>query len=313
VFAQVAVPVPTLDLLTYRIPDGMQPSVGARVIVPLGSRSVTGVIVALSASAGEHGADAKPIGSVLDVEPFLPMDVVDLARWTAEYYGAGAGETITAVLPPKARGERVDAHKSRRMAMLTAAGMEGLQSATSRRRDALAVIGGFATGVSIGDLAAKGISADVVARLARQGFVSFRQERVDRDPFESSVMAIAAADEDRRLTTEQESALNRLTRLSAAGTFRAALLHGVTGSGKTEIYLRLAEIQRAAGRGTIMLVPEIALTPAIAATFRRAFGERVAIQHSGLSDGERHDQWQRIRRGEVVLAQPSSLRSQSLG
>jgi primosomal protein N' (replication factor Y) len=299
VFAQVAVPVPTLDLLTYRIPDGMQPSVGARVIVPLGSRSVTGVIVALSASAGEHGADAKPIGSVLDVEPFLPMDVVDLARWTAEYYGAGAGETITAVLPPKARGERVDAHKSRRMAMLTAAGMEGLQSATSRRRDALAVIGGFATGVSIGDLAAKGISADVVARLARQGFVSFRQERVDRDPFESSVMAIAAADEDRRLTTEQESALKRLTRLSAAGTFRAALLHGVTGSGKTEIYLRLAEIQRAAGRGTIMLVPEIALTPAIAATFRRAFGERVAIQHSRLSDGERHDQWQRIRRGEV--------------
>ena len=73
----------------------------------------------------------------------------------------------------------------------------------------------------------------------------------------------------------------------------------MTGSGKTEIYLRLAAAQRAAGRGTIMLVPEIALTPAIAATFRQAFGERVAIQHSGLSDGERHDQWQRIRRGEV--------------
>ncbi len=73
----------------------------------------------------------------------------------------------------------------------------------------------------------------------------------------------------------------------------------MTGSGKTEIYVRLAAAQRAAGRGTIMLVPEIALTPAIAATFRQAFGDRVAIQHSGLSDGERHDQWQRIRRGDV--------------
>ena len=83
------------------------------------------------------------------------------------------------------------------------------------------------------------------------------------------------------------------------GAFHAALLHGVTGSGKTEIYLRLAGEVRRAGRGVLLLVPEIALTPAVAATFRRAFGERVAIQHSGLSDGERHDQWHRIRRGDV--------------
>ena len=101
------------------------------------------------------------------------------------------------------------------------------------------------------------------------------------------------------LTLDQESALKRLTKLAAAGTFRAVLLHGVTGSGKTELYVRLAAAQRARGRGTIVLVPEIALTPAIAATFRQAFGDRVAIQHSGLSDGERHDQWQRIRRGDV--------------
>ena len=79
----------------------------------------------------------------------------------------------------------------------------------------------------------------------------------------------------------------------------AALLHGVTGSGKTEIYLRLARAVRDAGRGVLLMVPEIALTPAAAAIFRAAFGERVAIQHSGLSDGERYDQWQRIRRGDV--------------
>ena len=78
-----------------------------------------------------------------------------------------------------------------------------------------------------------------------------------------------------------------------------ALLHGVTGSGKTEIYLRLAERVSAAGRQVLLMVPEIALTPSVAALFRAAFGARVAIQHSALSDGERHDQWQRIRRGEI--------------
>ena len=77
------------------------------------------------------------------------------------------------------------------------------------------------------------------------------------------------------------------------------MLHGVTGSGKTELYLRLADLVRRSGRGVLLLVPEIALTPAVAALFRGAFGDRVAIQHSGLSDGERHDQWHRIRRGEV--------------
>ena len=78
-----------------------------------------------------------------------------------------------------------------------------------------------------------------------------------------------------------------------------ALLHGVTGSGKTEVYLRLAEAVRKRGRGVLMLVPEIALTPQVAALFRARFGAAVAIQHSGLSDGERHDQWHRIRRGDV--------------
>ncbi len=101
------------------------------------------------------------------------------------------------------------------------------------------------------------------------------------------------------LTTEQEAALSTLRSLAARGEFSAALLHGVTGSGKTEIYLRLAADVRSTGRGVLLLVPEIALTPAVAASFQRAFGGRVAIQHSGLSDGERHDQWHRIRRGDV--------------
>src|SRR5438067_10988859 len=111
--------------------------------------------------------------------------------------------------------------------------------------------------------------------------------------------SVRGAGPDRPLTLEQTAALARLRALAASRTSSVARLHGVTGSGKTEIYLRLAAAVRDAGRRTLVLVPEIALTPAVAALFRDAFGDRVAIQHSGLSDGERHDQWQRIRRGEI--------------
>src|SRR5438067_10730379 len=111
--------------------------------------------------------------------------------------------------------------------------------------------------------------------------------------------SVRGAGPDRPLTLEQTAALARLRALAASRTSSVALLHGVTGSGKTEIYVRLAAAVRDAGKRALVLVPEIALTPVVTALFREAFGDRVAIQHSGLSDGERHDQWQRIRRGDV--------------
>ncbi len=300
-FVRVAVPVPQLDLLTYSVPaDSPEPVVGARVVVPLGSRSVTGIVVEVSRDAGlPDGKAAKPFRTLMDAEPFIPADVVDLARWTAEYYAAGAGEAITAVLPPKTRGERPDSHKMVRVVSLTAAGSDPGLQVTPRQRDALDALAGAARGIPAPELARRGIGADLVARLQKAGLVTVRQERVDRDPFETAVSEAPSFDAQRRLTLEQDAALNRLIALSAAGAFRAALLHGVTGSGKTELYLRLAAAVRDGGRRVLMLVPEIALTPQVAALFRQAFGRRVAIQHSALSDGERHDQWQRIRRGEV--------------
>ena len=124
---------------------------------------------------------------------------------------------------------------------------------------------------------------------------------MDRDPFDTSSIEVTASDPDRRLTHEQDAALKRLRALADSQTFHVALVHGVTGSGKTEVYLRLAASVRDAGRRVLMLVPEIALTPAMVAQFRGAFGARVAVQHSALSDGERHDQWQRIRRGDIDI------------
>ena len=138
-----------------------------------------------------------------------------------------------------------------------------------------------------------------MSRLVRAGFVSVRLARVERDAFDRPSLGLSAADPERRLTREQTDALARLQLLADSRRFHVALVHGVTGSGKTEIYLRLSAAVRESGRRVLMLVPEIALTPAMVSQFRQAFGERVAVQHSGLSDGERHDQWQRIRRGDI--------------
>jgi primosomal protein N' (replication factor Y) (superfamily II helicase) len=308
VLIRVAVPVPTLDLLTYAVPPDMAaPVVGARVVVPVSGRSLTGIVVEANAAqdAALDGKALKSISEVLDDEPFVPQDVVELARWTAEYYAGGVGSAITAVLPPKARGIRADAHKRIRVVSITAAGLElvgrPFQGRLSSKQHALLeMLAGAPAGIPAPEFAARGFSADSVARLKKHGLVSVRQDRIDRDPFEAALNA-PPNDPARRLTAEQQDALSRLRALAAPGTFCVALLHGVTGSGKTEIYLRLSSEMLAAGRGVLMLVPEIALTPAVAALFRQAFGDRVAVQHSGLSDGERHDQWQRIRRGDVAV------------
>jgi primosomal protein N' (replication factor Y) (superfamily II helicase) len=303
VYIHVAVPVPGLALLTYSVPEHLtRPVVGARVVVPLGSRVVTGIVMDDASASSVADAAVKPIKEVLDADAFVPPEVVDLARWTAEYYAAGPGDTITSVLPPKARGARADAHKTMRVAAITAAGLEavGLPSAqiTTKQREALQLLWASPDGIATAQLAGRGIAADVVARLVRHGFVSIRQDRLDRDPFRTAAVE-SIADPGRRLTTEQAAAFSRLSAMALSRRFQVALLHGVTGSGKTELYVRLAAAVRESGRRVLMLVPEIALTPVVASVFRHAFGERVAIQHSGLSDGERHDQWQRIRRGDV--------------
>ena len=280
------------------------PVVGARVRVPLGTRLVTGIVVAIQHEQERRGTGLKPIKELIDCEAFVPADVVELARWTAEYYAAGVGDTIPLLLPPMARGARADAHKMRRVASITASGLEARDQATEKQRETLGLLAGSPEGISTADLAARGISSDLVSRLVKRGYVSVRQDRIDRDPFtdaarQSGPEPAGPRAPRRTLTAEQDAALRRLRAFAATGEFAVALLHGVTGSGKTEIYLQLAASTRDAGRRSLMLVPEIALTPAIAAQFRDAFGSRVAIQHSALSDGERHDQWQRIRRGDV--------------
>jgi primosomal protein N' (replication factor Y) len=259
---------------------------------------MTGVVMG-EAPAADVAYTIKPVARVLDDRPFVPAEVLELAKWVSEYYLAGPGATLAATLPPHGLTARVDRFKTIRIAALTPAALdEFLPRITTRQRDALDILRGSPSGLPTSQLASRGVSSATLARLHTLGLVAIRQERVDRDPFEHAVSAIKPV-EAREATASQRRALNTLLPLAPGRAFHVALLHGVTGSGKTEVYLRLADIVRKQRRGVLVLVPEIALTPQVAALFRARFGEAVAIQHSGLSDGERHDQWHRIRRGDV--------------
>jgi primosomal protein N' (replication factor Y) (superfamily II helicase) len=387
----VAVPVPGLDALTYRLPEGLElPAVGARVLVPLGTRRLTGIVVRDTVAPGDAaGAPVKDLIDVLDPAPFLPRSVVELGQWVGEYYACGPGDALGAAMPPfawvesdwrvriTAAGEarviragvrntlrdrilaglsgaswsplrtvayrlehavpsrrgrslpvraavraleadglveieealagRAAAFKTVRVAAITPEGERILAGPPAditlgpKQRMALAELAAHPAGVPIPDLRGCGVGADVVERLAGRGLAHTRRERVERNPFESAaeIADSHAGGDERPLTVEQAAALERLEELGSARRFATVLLHGVTGSGKTEVYLRLAASVRRSGRSALVLVPEIGLTPALAAAFGGRFGGRVAVQHSGLSDGERHDQWHRIRRGEV--------------
>ncbi len=296
----VAVPVPFLDLLTYRVPEGLSlPERGARVTVPLGKRSVTGIVVdpAATLNLEETSADKiKNITEVLDDTAFLPGPVVDLALWVAEYYACGAGDALAAAVPS------TQAHKTIRVASLTAQGHDQTLALSGRQKEAVEALRGTPHGLPVAQLNEAGISTHVLQRLAEKGLVAFRRERIERDPFSHGVVPVHAhASSGRTLTDEQSTALEVLGAAAAAEQFSVFLLQGVTGSGKTEVYLRLAALVLGRRKSVLVLVPEIALTPAVASAFRDAFGDRVAVQHSGLSEGERSDQWYRIRRGEVSV------------
>ena len=305
-YISVAVPVPFLDRLTYRVPEPLDlPVVGARVRVPVGSRTVTGCVVQQGGEAPDADA-VKDIVEILDREPFLPPGVVKLCEWVADYYLSGIGDAIAVAMPPGARA-RATSFKTRQVATITAHGLAWGQAPgqapglTSKQVAALGILAAAGVALPVGELRDRGVTRDVLARLAARGLVTLRAETEDRDPFERAALPPRMPDTARELTSEQRDAFEPLAALVDAGGFRVSLLHGVTGSGKTEIYLRLAQEVQRRGRQVLLMVPEIALTPSVTALFRGAFGDRVAIQHSALSDGERHDQWHRIRRGDVDL------------
>jgi primosomal protein N' (replication factor Y) (superfamily II helicase) len=245
------------------------------------------------------------------LESGVPADLVRLGLWVADQYCSTPARGLALVLPPgTGTGTRAEAGARTRTlltAELTPAGREVLAEPEGRRLGpvqlaALEALGGGAmTATELRESA--GAGHGTLARLAELQLVALEQRAAGRRPgaVERGAGAPSAPERPRDLTPAQRAALEAIEQPLRARERDNLLLYGVTGSGKTEVYLRAAEIVLEQGRGALVLVPEIALTPQTARRFERRFGDRVAVLHSKLGLGERYDEWQRLRSGEARL------------
>lgn len=303
-FAAVAVGRPVRGEFTYAVPDALGPQLapGVRVKVPFG-RSVSLGFYLGPAPAPPQAVEArvKPITAVLDREPALTPDVVELCRFAAQHYRYPLGEVLRAALPPGLSAPREE-RQARPDVVHVAVALPGAEPLALHRAPAqqatlsyLLAVGGRASVDEVAH-AIEGARGHLRA-LVKKGLVRLEAEAVDRPVAEGLGSARPAS-----LTPEQASAVTRLEALLAAGGFSPVLLQGVTGSGKTEVYLRLVERALEQSHGALVLVPEIALTPQLVGRFRSRFGPKVAVLHSALTDTERLRAWQHLRRAEVKVA-----------
>ena len=380
-FCDVALPIPLDTAFTYRVPDGMQPVIGGRVLVPFRQQRMSGVVIALHDHAPK--VQAKNIFSVLDVAPVLDPQLLQLGKWIADYYLAPLGEVFRTMLPLAAEFKRAIAYRitSEGQMALHLAGVSG-SSARSRKtpeeqlaefrvldylaerenmreeslrnatrvsqsvlagmvrkqwivredlsdaRDAtrtmkvallktaegklnsnqqvlvetLAAAGGR---VPVETLQALEVPRTTLGTLVKRGLVEIVEEPIEfvaKSKARSSPL-------DFQFNSAQQDALKKINDSVRTGKFSGMLLHGVTGSGKTAVYLAAMRAVLEAGRSAILLVPEIGLTPAVAADLHHVFGDEVAILHSAFTDQERAEQWHRIKRGEarVVVGTRSAV------
>lgn len=299
---EVAVAAAVRGTFTYRVPSRLagEATLGRRVAVPFGrSRRATGYVVG-HPTVPPVGVELRDVADVLDDFPLFTPALVRLLRWAEDYYLAPGGELLRAALPPglNARGgAAAPARRGLEYAAPAPGAAEGLASLGARARAQRAVLEYLlARGrIPVEELRAafpRGRAA--LAALARRGLAALETEALS-----PAGALLPAGEAPRSLTPAQGKALSAIC--GAFGRFETFLLHGVTGSGKTEVYLQAIAAARAAGRGALVLVPEIALTPQLAGRFRARFGDAVALMHSGLSGPERHAEWLRLRRGEAPI------------
>lgn len=295
--ARVAVPAPVRKLFDYLLPaDHPPPQPGVRVRVPFGPRrSAIGVVVAL-ANASEVPLDRlKTITRVLDPEPLLPEPLLKLLEWTASYYHHPIGEVIAAALPGRLRTRDTVESGGVKVWSLTAAGAcadaETIRRAPVQQR-LLRALQSVPDGLEESALAAQSRRwRAAISVLTAKGWVSAHQRDIVNPPDGGTQSSPS-------LTPAQKAAANAVT---AATGFKPFLLHGVTGSGKTEVYLRAIEAVLARGGQALVLVPEIGLTPQLVARFRGCVHAPLVVLHSGLSERERAQSWLMARAGKAQL------------
>jgi primosomal protein N' (replication factor Y) len=303
--ARIARVVPEVSLdraFDYEIPlemDG-QVTLGAKVRIPFGSRKIVGYVVEFPTDSS--GRQLKAILEVLGSRSFLPAILIELAQWVAQYYAAPLAVALMSVLPQAVR--RADAAFKQRLWVepLAATLPEEAASALKKARAQMAAWEHIQKNGPgwLADLS-QVCGAAAWRGLAERNLVSIEARTQDRDPFLHTPVAESIPHE---MNAEQQAALKAIHEEIAAEKPRVVLLHGVTGSGKTEVYLQAIARVLASGKSALVLVPEIALTPQTVEHFRARFiGQKVgvAVLHSHLSSGERHDQWQHIRAGRARI------------
>lgn len=283
----------------YLVPDGLQLEAGCRVKVPLGraNRSVVGYCVAVGFKAA-GGRRLKSVAQVLDMRALLSPSMLRVTQWMADYYLCPWGQVLEAVVPAGVK------HRAgTRDVTLLAVAPEVVKQIeqlklSQKQREVLRVLAANPRPLAAPQLAARaGCTTAPITALRKKGLITATVERLGTALPNDVPVPREAAHE---LNEEQQAALAAIRESLHSAEQRTILIHGVTGSGKTEVYIRAIEEVVHFGRQAILLVPEISLTPQTVARFRARF-DRVAVLHSHQSDVERHEHWRRIARGDVEV------------
>ena len=313
---EIAIPLPLERTFCYSFPDRLKglAVVGTRALVPFGRRTVTGYI--LGPGDNSFSGEPKEIIELLDSEPLFSAQQTIFYQWIASYYLHPLGEVIKTAIPA---GLTVMGRNSLvTVADGSTASQEILSKSTRYREEkhfaateketplslkgrAVEVLSFIKTGLEFSVSAIKaacGDSQPQLKRLEELGLITSVKKEVYRDPFNEHPVKM---DSPRILNSEQSLALDALKEGINSQEFSPFLLHGVTGSGKTEVYLQSIAYALRQGKAAMVLVPEIALTPQLVERFRSRFTCGIAVLHSALSNGERYDEWRRIRRGEAII------------
>lgn len=313
--AKVVVEIALDREFDYQVPDALSATVrlGSRVQVPFGHSTARGYVVGFADHSDRH--DLKSIAALISPKPLINETMLKLARWIADYYAATIEQAIRTVLPCAVRRKGAGfientivtlAPTLREVGTPDNATLNALRKRAPKQAAVLDVLQRDGA-LPLTVLArAAGTTSAVVKSLADKKLVVLTRATALRDPLADQVILPT---EPQALFPEQAAALGLVKQAMDTLKPSVVLLHGVTGSGKTEVYLQAIRYGLDQGRGAIVLVPEISLTPQTVERFRSRFGGTIAVLHSHLSDGERHDEWYRIYEGKarIVVGARSAL------
>ena len=292
--------------LDYAVPETLADKVvvGSRIRVPFRDKSLLATVVATLDESPAEGI--KPIEALIGEKPALSASLIELARWMANYYCCPIEAVMRSLLPQVIRRAEVGWKKQLFVSparVATAEEIGKLRKRAPRQAELLAAIAQLAAPIPAADLLHQtSLDNSTLRALVRRGFAELRAQAVERDPHGTEEFI---ADAELAMNPEQSAALQLIeAAFENPATHPPILLHGVTGSGKTEVYLQAIRAALARGKTAIVLVPEISLTPQTVERFKSRFAaqpDTVAVLHSHLSEGERHDEWHKLHSGRAKI------------